>query len=108
MIAAELLTSTPVQDFIQNAIKKKMDVLQISTALNKAGYSNEDRVAIMDYMALVPKFREKFFGKDAGKSAAKGSSGKINADKNSAEVFLLCDKLAGIHQRLLVTEGIFQ
>lgn len=94
MIAAELLTSAPVQDFIQNAIKKKMDVLQISTALNKAGYSNEDRVAIMDYMALVPKFREKFFGKDAGKSAAKGCSGKIGAGKECAEVFLLCDKLA--------------
>lgn len=67
----ELLTSTAVQDFIKESIKKKMDALQISTALNKAGYSNEERAAIMDYMGLVPKFREKF----------------------GCE-FLLCDKLA--------------
>lgn len=76
MFSAELLTSAPVQDFIRNAIKKKMDVLQISTALNKTGYSNEERITIMDYMALTPKFREKFFG------------------KNCADQFLLCDKLA--------------
>ncbi|MCQ2097816.1 MAG: hypothetical protein MJY87_07745 [Fibrobacter sp.] len=74
----ELLTSANVQNFIQASIKKKMDALQISTALNKAGYSNEDRAAIMDYMALVPKFREKFFGETGKKS-----------DK-----FLLCDRLA--------------
>lgn len=73
MILSELLTSAPVQEFIQHSIKKKMDALQVSTALNKAGYSNEDRAAIMDYMALVPKFREKF-GMSAG--------------------FVLCDKLA--------------
>lgn len=78
MLNVPLLTSAPVQEFIQNAIKKKMDALQISTALNKAGYSNEDRAAIMDYMALVPKFREKFFG-EAGKKSDK---------------FLLCDRLA--------------
>jgi len=78
MLNFELLTSALVQEFIQNAIKKKMDALQISTALNKAGYSNEDRAAIMDYMALVPKFREKFFG-EAGKKSDK---------------FLLCDRLA--------------
>lgn len=78
MLNFKLLTSAPVQEFIQNAIKKKMDALQISTALNKAGYSNEDRAAIMDYMALVPKFREKFFG-EAGKKSDK---------------FLLCDRLA--------------
>ena len=78
MLLTDLLTSLAVQEFIQNAIKKKMDALQISTALNKAGYSNEDRAAIMDYMALVPKFREKFFG-EAGKKSDK---------------FLLCDRLA--------------
>lgn len=78
MLLTDLLTSPAVQEFIQNAIKKKMDALQISTALNKAGYSNEDRAAIMDYMALVPKFREKFFGETGKKS-----------DK-----FLLCDRLA--------------
>lgn len=88
MLNTELLTSASVQEFIQSAIKKKMDALQISTALNKAGYSNEDRAAIMDYMALVPKFREKFFGKDAIKSG----SGK-NAPIGS-EAFLLCDRLA--------------
>lgn len=88
MLNVDLLTSTSVQDFIQNSIKKKMDALQISTALNKAGFSNEDRATIMDYMALVPKFREKFFGKDA----ARGTSGK-NAPFGS-DVFLLCDRLA--------------
>lgn len=88
MLNTELLTSTPVQEFIQNAIKKKMDALQISTALNKAGYSNEDRATIMDYMALVPKFREKFFGKDAVK-ACSGKNSAIGSD-----VFLLCDRLA--------------
>lgn len=71
----ELLTSTAVQDFIKESIKKKMDALQISTALNKAGYSNEERAAIMDYAALVAKFREKFSSKDDN-------------------TFLLCDKLA--------------
>ena len=67
-----LLASDSVQSFIEQALSKKMDVLQISTALNKSGYSNEERAAIMDYMALVPKFREKF----------------------GTEKFLLCDKLA--------------
>ncbi|PWJ62112.1 MULTISPECIES: DNA cytosine methyltransferase [unclassified Fibrobacter] len=78
MFHSDLLTSASVQDFIQSAIKKKMDALQISTALNKAGYNNEDRASIMDYMALVPKFREKFWG-EAGKKIDK---------------FLLCDRLA--------------
>jgi len=78
MINSELLTSPSVQDFIKNALKKKMDALQISTALNKSGYSNEERGSIMDYMALVPKFREKFFG-EAGKKC---------------DTFLHCDKLA--------------
>ena len=71
MFCASLLTSAKVQEFIRDAFKRKLDALQISTALNKAGYSNEDRVAIMDYMALVPKIKDKF------------GSGE-----------LLCDKLA--------------
>ena len=54
----DLLASDSVQGFVEQALSKKMDALQISTALNKAGYSNEDRATIMDYMALVPKFRE--------------------------------------------------
>lgn len=83
MFSAELLTSASVQEFIQQAIQKKMDALQVSTALNKAGYSNEERAAIMDYMELVPKFREKFFGE----------IGKNCAGKDCAK-FLLCDKLA--------------
>lgn len=83
MFSAELLTSASVQEFIQQAIQKKMDALQVSTALNKAGYSNEERAAIMDYMELVPKFREKFFGE----------GGKNCAGKNRTK-FLLCDKLA--------------
>ena len=80
MFCASLLTSAKVQEFIRDAFKRKLDALQISTALNKAGYSNEDRAAIMDYMALVPKFREKF------------CSGKNNGTARG--VFLLCDKLA--------------
>ena len=73
----ELLTSDKTQGFIKEAIVRNMDALQVSTRLNKDGYSNEDRATIMDYMALVPKFREKFFGESERK------------DK-----FLLCDKLA--------------
>lgn len=67
-----LLASDSVQGFIEEALTRKWDALQVSTALHKAGYSNEERAAIMDYMALAPKFREKF-----------GFSS-----------FLLCDKLA--------------
>ena len=73
MFNADLLTSAKVQDFIKLATKKKLDALQVSTQLAKE-FSNEERAAIMDYMALVPKFREKF------------------GIKNTA--FLLCDKLA--------------
>ncbi|MBO6135502.1 MAG: hypothetical protein J6P30_02745 [Fibrobacter sp.] len=72
-----LLASDTVQGFIEEALTRKWDALQVSTALQKAGYSNEDRAAIMDYMALVPKFREKF----ANNETARG-------------IFLLCDKLA--------------
>ena len=73
----ELLTSDKIQDFIKEAHARKMDALQISTRLAKDGFSNEERSAIMDYMALVPKFREKFFEESERK-----------------EKFLLCDKLA--------------
>ena len=73
MFNADLLTSAKVQGFIELASKKKMDALQVSTHLAKE-FSNEERAAIMDYMALVPKFREKF---GIGNTA-----------------FLLCDKLA--------------
>lgn len=73
----DLLASDSVQGFIEQALSKKMDALQISTALNKQGFNNEDRATIMDYMALVPKFRDKFFEE----SSRKGK-------------FLLCDKLA--------------
>ncbi len=73
MFAPQLLTSTAVQDFIRDAFKRKMDALQVSTQLAKE-FSNEERAAIMDYMALVPKFREKF---GIGNTA-----------------FLVCDKLA--------------
>ena len=73
MFNADLLTSAKVQDFIKLATKKKLDALQVSTQLAKE-FSNEDRAAIMDYMALVPKFREKF--------------------GIESTTFLLCDKLA--------------
>lgn len=78
MFSASLLTSPQVQEFIQVAIKRRLDALQVSTALSKAGYSNEDRAAIMDYMALLPKIQEKF-------------GCLLVNDKNK---FLLCDKLA--------------
>lgn len=68
----DLLTAVKTQAFIQEAIKRKMDSLQVSTALSK-NCTKEERAEIMDYMALVPKFREKFGVKDT---------------------FLLCDKLA--------------
>ena len=82
MLYAELLTSAKVQDFIELATKKKLDALQVSTHLAKE-FSNEERAAIMDYMALVPKFRDKFFAENSGKPA-----------KNTQDAFLLCDKLA--------------
>ena len=78
MFSASLLTSPQVQEFIQDALKRKLDALQVSTALSKAGYSNEERSAIMDYMALLPKIQEKF-------------GCLLASDKNR---FLLCDKLA--------------
>lgn len=73
MFNADLLTSAKVQDFIKLATKKKLDALQVSTQLAKE-FNNEERAAIMDYMALVPKFREKF--------------------GIESTAFLLCDKLA--------------
>lgn len=78
----DLLASDSVQGFIEEALTRKWDALQVSTALNKQGYSNEERAAIMDYMALVPKFREKF------------CSGKSANNENARGMFLLCDKLA--------------
>lgn len=74
----ELLTAENTQAFIRDAFKRKLDALQVSTALAKQNYTNEDRAAIMDYMALVPKFREKF---------------GLKASEKGGE-FLLCDKLA--------------
>ena len=77
MPSSELLTSVEIRDFIENALAKRLDPLQVSSSLHKTGYSNEDRAAIMDYMALVPKFREKFFD-----------------DPDRKGKFLLCDRLA--------------
>ena len=82
MFNADLLTSAKVQGFIELATKKKMDALQVSTRLAKE-FSNDERAAIMDYMALVPKFRDKFFAENSAKTAKKATS-----------TFLLCDKLA--------------
>ena len=88
MFNADLLTSAKVQDFIKLATQKKMDALQVSTQLAKE-FSNEERAAIMDYMALVPKFREKFgIGEPAKKNAALGNTNPTGTG------FLLCDKLA--------------
>ena len=78
----DLLASDRIQDFIKEALSRKWDALQVSTALHKAGYSNEDRAVIMDYMALVPKFREKFFARESAKK------------ETARDMFLLCDKFA--------------
>ena len=54
MLNFELLTSPAVQEFIQNAFKRKMDALQVSTALNKAGYkSKENPVHSPTFVAVV-------------------------------------------------------
>ena len=87
-----LLASEGVQGFIEEALTRKWDALQVSTALNKLGYSNEERAAIMDYMALVPKFREKFC---AAEHIAKVGAVRNSANNETARgMFLLCDKLA--------------
>ena len=87
MFNADLLTSAKVQIFIALATQKKWDALQVSTQLAKE-FSNEDRAAIMDYMALVPKFREKFGIGDTAKNTTQEKATPANA------TFLLCDKLA--------------
>lgn len=71
MFQAKLLQSIEIQEFITKALKEKWDSLKISSSLGKS-YSEEERRAIMDYIPLVLKAREKF-----------GYDG-----------FLLCDKLA--------------
>ena len=87
-----LLASDSVQGFIEEALTRKWDALQVSTALNKLGYSNEERAAIMDYMALVPKFREKFC---AAEHIAKVGAARNSTNNETARgMFLLCDKLA--------------
>ena len=88
----DLLASDTIQGFIEEALTRKWDALQVSTALHKAGYSNEDRASIMDYMALVPKFREKFCSSE---SISKVGAARESANKDTARgMFLLCDKLA--------------
>lgn len=87
-----LLASDSVQGFIEEALTRKWDALQVSTALHKAGYSNEERAAIMDYMALVPKFREKFC---SGETISNVKTARNSANNETARgMFLLCDKLA--------------
>ena len=88
----DLLASDTVQGFIEEALTRKWDALQVSTALQKAGYSNEERAAIMDYMALVPKFREKFCSGETISNVKTARNSTIN--ENARGMFLLCDKLA--------------
>lgn len=71
MLYVSLLTSKEIQAFITKILKEKWDSLKISVALGKS-FSEEERRAIMDYIPLVKKFREKF----------------------DFQEFLLCDKLA--------------
>lgn len=110
MFCASLLTSAKVQEFIGDAIKRKLNALQISTALSKAGYNNEDRAAIMDYMALIPKIKDKFgFGEllcdklaleqstaqDIGRWKANLWTAVIEGDAGSATVHDLCCGMGG-------------
>lgn len=88
----DLLASDSVQGFIEEALTRKWDALQVSTALQKAGYSNEERAAIMDYMALVPKFREKFCATEH--IAKVGAARNFTNNETARGMFLLCDKLA--------------
>lgn len=88
----DLLASDSVQGFIEEALTRKWDALQVSTALQKAGYSNEERAAIMDYMALVPKFREKFCSGETISNVKTARNSTNN--ENARGMFLLCDKLA--------------
>ena len=71
MLYVSLLTSKEIQAFITKVLKEKWDSLKISAALGKS-FPEEERRAIMDYIPLVKKFREKF----------------------DFQAFLLCDKLA--------------
>lgn len=87
-----LLASDTAQGFIEEALTRKWDALQVSTALNKLGYSNEERAAIMDYMALVPKFREKFCATEH--IAKVGAARNSTINETARGMFLLCDKLA--------------
>lgn len=88
----DLLASDTVQGFIEEALTRKWDALQVSTALQKAGYSNEERAAIMDYMALVPKFREKFCSDE--RISKVGAARESASNETARGMFLLCDKLA--------------
>ena len=110
MFCASLLTSAKVQEFIRDSFKRKLDALQISTALSKAGYSNEDRAAIMDYMALVPKIKDKFgsgellcdklaleqsTAQDIGRWKANLWTAVIEGDAGSVTVHDLCCGMGG-------------
>lgn len=110
MFCASLLTSAKVQEFIRDSFKRKLDALQISTALSKAGYSNEDRATIMDYMALVPKIKDKFgsgellcdklaleqsTAQDIGRWKANLWTAVIEGDAGSATVHDLCCGMGG-------------
>ncbi len=59
MFKTSLLTSENVRAFIQKALTNKTNVLQAAQQLSKV-FSLEDRAAILDYLALVPKIEEKF------------------------------------------------
>ncbi|MCF0223346.1 MAG: hypothetical protein HUK20_03690 [Fibrobacter sp.] len=89
MLNVELLTSKEVQRFILLAISKKMDALQVSSMLAKS-YSNEERVAIMNYLSIVPKICDKFFNAPA----AQLTSNINNPVEAPVPFFLMCDKLA--------------
>ena len=68
----DLLASDAVQVFIEEALSRKWDALQVSTALHKAGYSNEERATIMDYWTTKRSSRssvKNFSKKQAGRES---------------------------------------
>ncbi len=66
-----LLQSPEIRDFLKKAVEWRVNLLKCAEILSKK-YTPEERKQILDYLALIPKIREKF----------------------ETSHFLFCDKLA--------------
>lgn len=78
------LDNAELRNFIEEAVRKKTDLLKLAEALSKSEFAPW-RNQILDYIALVPKYRKKF-------------------DTNA---FLTCDKLA-LEQSTAADIGIYK